>query len=180
MIVQDVPLAFVSTDTRPSNALSATVRTFSRFATAPRPRTVSSSSFPFCPTLTTTGLGLSLDTSAALRTRVTSRSKSALGSPFKYVCSSDDVNSRSMPRSRSRRRSSVRQERTTRIASNRSGRPAGVAPRVVARSRAGGGGAGGVAAPAARAELLFGGVDALEDLTEIVEQHETAIRREID
>src|SRR2546430_289025 len=83
------------------------------------PRTTSSSSFPFCSSWTRTGAGWPVFVSAAWRTMPTSMSNSAFESPLTNVDSSVVMKSRSTPRSRSRRRSSVRQERTTRTASKR-------------------------------------------------------------
>src|SRR5436309_2699381 len=60
--------------------------------------------------------------SAALRIRLTSRSYSALGSPFRYTTSRVESNSRGIFFSLRTRLSSVQQERTTRTASNRSDR----------------------------------------------------------
>src|SRR2546425_3412974 len=89
---------------------------------APWSLTLSLSAFPTWVRSTRIGAGRPALASAALRIRLTSRSYSALGSPFKYTTSSVESNSRGIFFSLSTRLSRVQQERTTRTASNRSDR----------------------------------------------------------
>src|SRR2546422_1600604 len=89
---------------------------------APSSRTFSLSAFPTWVRSTRIGAGRPALASAALRIRLTSRSYSALGSPFKYTTSRVESNSRGIFFSLSTRLSSVQQERITRTASNRSDR----------------------------------------------------------
>ena len=89
---------------------------------APSSRTLNRRAFPTFVKPTRIGAGRAALASAALRIRLTSRSYSALGSPFRYTTSRVESNSRGIFFSLRTRLSSVQQERTTRTASNRSDR----------------------------------------------------------